>query len=73
MIILRNRVDRRDEMNNVEVVYHTGPHANEPGIVKKLRLQDLNLHPNKRWHPIAANPYFLGIYRWKILDQEERK
>ena len=53
------------------VVYHTGPHGDQPGIVKKLRLEDLNAHPNKRWHPIEANPYFLGVYRWKILDQEK--
>jgi uncharacterized protein YfaT (DUF1175 family) len=52
------------------VVYHTGPdtRTGQPGIVKKLRLKDLLMHPNKRWHPIAGNRYFLGFYRWKILE-----
>jgi uncharacterized protein YfaT (DUF1175 family) len=50
------------------VIYHTGPDGNNPGIVKKLRLSDLAKHPNKRWHPSKDNPYFLGFYRWAILD-----
>jgi len=50
------------------VVYHTGPDGKHPGIVKKLRLSDLMKHPNKRWHPSEDNPYFLGFYRWAILE-----
>jgi hypothetical protein len=51
------------------VIYHTGQDENNAGIVKKIRLKDLQKHPNKRWHPIFSNPYFLGFYRWKILEQ----
>lgn len=60
-------------IGNDWIVYHTGPHGNAPGIVKKLRLSYLSIHPNKRWHPIHANPYFLGVYRWKILEQEGKR
>ena len=49
------------------VIYHTGPDEGKEGIIKKLRLSDLNKHPNKRWYTIASNPYFLGFYRWKLL------
>jgi len=50
------------------VVYHTGSDPGKEGIVKKLSLSDLNKHPNKRWHPIKSNPFFLGFYRWKIIN-----
>ncbi len=59
---LRDPLDRR-------VVYHTGPRAGKPGIVKILRLSDLLLHPNSRWHPVESNPYFLGVYRWKFIAE----
>lgn len=48
-------------------VYHTGPDGDNPGIVKKLSLEQLGRHPNSRWHPVRSNPYFLGFYRWRIL------
>jgi uncharacterized protein YfaT (DUF1175 family) len=48
-------------------VYHTGPDGDKPGIVKRLSLAQLGAHPNPRWHPTEANPYFLGFYRWRIL------
>src|SRR5439155_23315811 len=50
------------------VVYHTGSSANDPGVVKKVRLAELSSHPNKRWHPVQTNPGFLGFYRLKIID-----
>lgn len=49
-------------------VYHTGPDGDNPGIVKRLSLQQLARHPNPRWHPVESNPYFLGFYRWRILQ-----
>jgi uncharacterized protein YfaT (DUF1175 family) len=50
------------------VIYHTGPRDDKPGVLKKVRLADLLKHPDERWHPTLENRYFLGYYRWKILD-----
>lgn len=50
------------------VIYHTGPRDDKPGVLKKVRLADLLKHPDERWHPAPENRYFLGYYRWKILD-----
>jgi uncharacterized protein len=49
------------------VVYHTGPEGARTGVVKKLRLADLQQHPVDHWRPIPSNPAFLGYYRWKIV------
>ena len=54
--------------NDDWLVYHTGPDDNTKGIVKKIRRSDLMKHPHERWHPVPGNPYFLGYYRWKILE-----
>jgi uncharacterized protein YfaT (DUF1175 family) len=51
------------------VVYHTGASPDDAGTVKKVRLAVLDHHPDKRWHPAAKNPKFLGFYRLKILSQ----
>ena len=48
-----------------DVVYHNGA---VPGVVKRVRLVDLAVHPDPRWHPRQDNPRFLGVYRWRILD-----
>jgi uncharacterized protein YfaT (DUF1175 family) len=58
------KIDKSDDW----VIYHTGPDEKNPGMVKKIKLSDLRNHPNKRWRPIQTNPYFLGFFRWKILD-----
>ncbi len=50
------------------VIYHTGPRDDHPGALKLVRLADLRQHPEERWHPVPENPYFLGFYRWKILQ-----
>jgi uncharacterized protein len=49
------------------VVYHTGPAANDPGEVRKVRLSTLMQHPAPRWRPVAANPRFIGVYRLNAL------
>jgi len=63
------------------VVYHTGPdrgvlgeppHGQKPapgvpGEIRRVTLAELLDHPDPRWRPIAANPNFLGVYRWNIL------
>jgi uncharacterized protein len=50
------------------VVYHTGPDGQAQGFLKKVRLNDLQRHPDPTWRPTPQNPNFLGVYRWKILD-----
>jgi uncharacterized protein len=51
------------------VVYHTGSSpSGKDGEVKKVRLSDLNHHPDKRWRPVENNRNFLGFYRLKILE-----
>ena len=52
------------------VVYHTGASPQDAGEVKKVRLNVLDQHPNKRWRPLPGNPNFLGFYRLKILNQQ---
>jgi uncharacterized protein YfaT (DUF1175 family) len=49
------------------VVYHTGPDGADPGIIRRLSTIELLRYPEPEWRPIAANPNFLGIYRWNIL------
>lgn len=49
------------------VVYHTGAVNSGPGEVRKARLEDLVRHPSARWRPEAANPRFIGVFRWMFL------
>lgn len=49
------------------VIYHTGPSSTSEGLIKCLTINDLNKHPNKRWHVVKDNPDFLGFFRWKVL------
>lgn len=56
------------------VVYHTGPDGSgnvaRSGEMRRARMADLLQHPDPRWRPTPANPYFLGVYRWNILREE---
>lgn len=49
------------------VVYHTGPIGRGPGEIRRPSIAELMNHPEARWHPVASNPSFLGVYRWNIL------
>jgi hypothetical protein len=49
------------------IVYHTGDLNGRPGEVRELELQSLLHHPDPRWRPLAANPRFLGVYRFELL------
>jgi len=49
------------------VVYHTGPDHGKPGELRRVALAELLDHPQPQWRPVAANPNFLGVYRWNIL------
>ncbi len=54
--------------NDDWVVYHTGPTDSTSGEIKKVPLSVLKQHPEEHWRPLSENPYFLGFYRWCILD-----
>lgn len=49
------------------VVYHTGPSADGPGEVRKVRLRDLQQHPSARWRPLLSNRQFVGVFRLAAL------
>ncbi len=55
-------------LGNNRVVYHTGYAPSEGGEVRLVSLQTLEQHPQPYWHPRPDNPYFLGFFRWKIVD-----
>ncbi len=50
------------------VVYHTGVSPNDAGEVRKVRLAELERHPDRRWRPLVNNRNFLGFYRLRILQ-----
>ncbi len=69
MIFLgRSQIERDDEQY---VVYHTGPSGRSQGEIRRLSLVQVLSYPDARWRPIAANPGFLGVYRWNILRSGE--
>lgn len=49
------------------VVYHTGPTGRDPGIIRRLTVDELLRYPEPEWRPLAANPAFLGVFHWNIL------
>jgi uncharacterized protein len=49
------------------VVYDTGADHGKAGELRRVALAELLDHPQPQWRPIAANPNFLGVYRWNIL------
>ncbi len=46
------------------LLYHTGP----GGEFRLIPVERLMQHVDPDWHPVPSNPYFLGIFRWKILE-----
>lgn len=53
------------------LVYHTGPTGKSPGEIRRPSVAELMNHHGARWHPVASNPNFLGVYRWNILRGAE--
>jgi uncharacterized protein YfaT (DUF1175 family) len=49
------------------VVYDTGTDHGKAGELRRVALSELLDHPQPQWRPLAANPNFLGVYRWNIL------
>ena len=70
IFIGRDPIDSDDGINDW-LIYHTGPRVNDRGIIKKVRREMLRHHKDPRWRPIVSNPFFLGYFRFKILDYKE--
>jgi uncharacterized protein YfaT (DUF1175 family) len=49
------------------VVYDTGMDHGKASELRRVALSELLDHPQPQWRPLAANPNFLGVYRWNIL------
>ena len=49
------------------VVYDTGEDHGKAGDLRRVTVAELLDHPQPQWRPVAANPNFLGVYRWNIL------
>jgi len=49
------------------IVYHTGAMNGRRGEIRDLRAATLLNHSDARWRPLAANPRFLGVYRFDLL------
>jgi uncharacterized protein YfaT (DUF1175 family) len=49
------------------LIYHTGDLDGRPGEIRHVRASLLMEHPDPRWRPLAANPRFLGVYRFSLL------
>jgi uncharacterized protein YfaT (DUF1175 family) len=49
------------------VVYDTGTDHGRAGELRRVAMDELLTHPEAAWRPVAANPNFLGVYRWNIL------
>ncbi len=64
MIFIKDPTDAKQDY----FIYHTGPSEEETGEVRKLRREIFNHHPDERWRPEPNNPFFLGYYRWKIIN-----
>ena len=67
MIFIGNDIITEKNVGDL-VIYHTGSNEGKDGIIKKIRLSDLDKHPNKRWHTNVSNPYFLGFFRWEVVE-----
>lgn len=55
-------------LGNNRVVYHTGYAPSQGGEVRLVSLETLAQHPEPYWHPDPSNPYFLGFFRWKVVN-----
>lgn len=49
------------------IVYHTGDVDGRAGAIRHVQASVLAGHPEPRWRPLAANPRFLGVYRFNLL------
>jgi uncharacterized protein len=69
MILVKKSNKTETEMGmDWVVVYHTGPDGNQAGEVRRVRIAELNRHPDYIWHAKPNNTCFLGFFRLNILD-----
>lgn len=65
---------RPDQDGQPVLLYHTGPEntgaTKSEGEVRRVRLDELMHHPEADFRPLAENPAFLGVYRWKVLAEQ---
>lgn len=50
------------------LVSRAAPSGPRRGGVRRAALDARLQHPDPRRRPLPTNPYFLGVYRWRILD-----
>jgi len=50
------------------VAYHTGSESGADSGLRAVALGRLLRWSDTRWHPSAANPNFVGVYRFKFLS-----
>ncbi len=61
-------VTRGEKSGPHSLLYHTGPVDGGPGRIKRISVEDLLGWRDPRWHPVESNPYFLGVFRFKIME-----
>jgi uncharacterized protein len=65
---------RPDADGQPVLLYHTGAEGTgagrQEGEVRRVRLDDLLHHPDPEFRPLAENPAFLGVHRWRVLARE---
>jgi hypothetical protein len=66
MILAGNSAEVADNW----AVYHTGKIGKGPGEVRRVSVEDLLQHPDRRWRPVPENSNFLGVFRWNILRED---
>ena len=67
IVIGRSQIEQTS--NSIYVVYDTGPTSTDSGQIKRLSLKELLHYPDPQWQPRATNPFFLGVFRWNILNK----
>lgn len=50
------------------LVSRAAPSGPRPGGLRQAALSARLQHPDPRRRPLPTNPYFLGVFRWRILD-----
>lgn len=66
---------RPDADGQPMLLYHTGPETSgrtpNEGEVRRVRADELLHHPDPTFRPTSENPAFIGVYRWRVLMDEE--
>jgi uncharacterized protein YfaT (DUF1175 family) len=49
------------------VIYHTGPINSSGGELRRVKITEL-MKADPSWLPLPSNPRFLGLFKFKVLD-----